>query len=217
MGKLTAEAIVEQALKVGDTEGLDAVTIRRLAGDLGVTPMALYWHFKNKEQLLIGMADHLIAGFTQAPDDGRPWQAQIRVMVEGLIRMLRTHPCAKSVLEQVDQTAVPNFLAVWDQALGLARSAGFSTEQSCLISKYLLQSAIAIADAPVHFNAALTAEERAERIRVKRLGLESLPAEKYPHLVEMAAPMVEQMNPDFYDSFGVDLILSGIEALASRI
>lgn len=209
MGKLTAAAIVERALEIGDAEGLDAVTIRRLATDLGVTPMALYWHFKNKEQLLAGMADHLIADFVPKPADERPWLDQLRDLVQGLIRTLRRNPCAKNVLEQVDQTSVPNFLAVWDLVLGLARSAGFSVEESCLISKYILQSVIAIADAPVH-------QQTPEKSRTKKLGLQSLPVEKYPHLVEMAGPMASGMDPDFYDSFGVDLLLAGIEALSSR-
>ncbi|GGO60437.1 TetR/AcrR family transcriptional regulator [Nonomuraea cavernae] len=216
MGKLTAQAIVERALRVGDTEGLDAVTIRRLAADLGVTPMALYWHFKNKEQLLIGMADHLIAGFVPEPADDRPWQRRLRDLAEGLIRTLRAHPCAKGVLEQVGQTEVPNFLAVWDHALGLARTAGFNREESCLISKYLLQGAISIADAPVHFDRSRTPEEVAEIHRVKRLALESLPADRYPHLVEMAGPMSGGGDTGLYDTFGVDLLLSGIEALAAR-
>ncbi|NUR91820.1 MAG: TetR family transcriptional regulator [Nonomuraea sp.] len=207
MGKLTAEAIVERALEIGDAEGLDAVTIRRLATELGVTPMALYWHFKNKEQLLAGMADHLIAGFVPRAADERSWPEQLRDLTENLIRTLRTHPCAKNVLEQVDQTAVPNFLAVWDQALGLARAAGFTVEESCMISKYLLQSAISIADAPTH---AISGEAS----RIKKLGLQSLPVETYPHLVEMAGPMVEGMASGFYDTFGVDLVLAGIESLA---
>jgi AcrR family transcriptional regulator len=216
MGKLTAPVIAERALEIGDAEGLDAVTIRRLATDLGVTPMALYWHYKNKEQLLIGMADHLIAGFAPEPADERPWQRQLRDLTEGLIRVLRAHPCAKNVIEQIDPTTAPNFLIVWDSALGLARTAGFDVEESCLISKYLLQSAIAIADAPVHFRSGHTVNQISEMVRVKRLTLQSLPVDRYPHLVEMASPMVEGVKPSLYDSFGVDLVLSGIEALAAR-
>lgn len=215
MGKLTARAIAERALEIGDAEGLDAVTIRRLATDLGVTPMALYWHYKNKDQLLAGMADHLIADFAPKPADDRHWRERLRDLVEGLIRTLRTHPCARNVLEQVDQTAVPNFLAVWDHGLGLCREAGFSVPESCLITKFLLQSAIAIADAPVHFAGRHTQEEIYEIARQKRLGLQSLPVEKYPHLVEMAEPLVEGMDSGLYDTFGVDLVLSGIESLAA--
>lgn len=211
MGKLTAQAIAERALEIGDSEGLDAVTIRRLATDLGVTPMALYWHYKNKEQLLVGMADHLIGGFAPKPADARPWQQQLRDLIEGLIRTLRTHACAKDVIEQIDPVEVPNFLAVWDQALGLARSAGFSIDESCLISKFLLQSAIAIADAPAHVKAVDPA-----KLRAKTAGLQALSAETYPHLVEMASPLVSGTEPGLYDTFGVDLVLNGIEALAAR-
>ncbi|MDR8415051.1 TetR family transcriptional regulator [Nonomuraea sp. 3-1Str] len=216
VGKLTATAIVERALEIGDTEGLDTVTIRRLATDLGVTPMALYWHFKNKEQLVAGMADHLIAEFAPVPDDDRPWRERMRDLIKGLIGVLRAHPCAKGVLEQVDQTAVPSFLAIWDLALRLARIAGFSVEESCVISKYILQSAISIADAPVHHAASRTPEEAAEIIRRRRLALESLPVDRYPHLVEMAAPMVGGISRETYDTFGVDLVVSGIESLAAR-
>jgi AcrR family transcriptional regulator len=216
IGKLTAQAIVERALEIGDTEGLDAVTIRRLAADLGVTPMALYWHFKNKERLLAGMADHLILGFAAKSADDRPWQQQLRELVVRLIRQLRSHPCAKHVLEQIDALEVPTFLRVWDQTLGLARTAGFTDRECCLISKYLLQSAIAIADAPVHFQSAHTEEEIGEIVRVKQLGLQSLPADAYPNLVAMAGPMVGGIDAAFSDSFGVDLIVKGIDALAAR-
>ncbi|HLU73540.1 MAG TPA: TetR family transcriptional regulator [Nonomuraea sp.] len=215
MAKLTADRIVERALEIGDTEGLDAVTIRRLATDLGVTPMALYWHFKNKERLLVGMADHLIAGFAVKPADDRPWQARLRDLVQGLIRTLRAHPCAKSILEQVGQTEVPNFLAIWDEALGLTRSAGFTDEESVLIARYLLHSAVSIADAPIHFDACHSPEEVDEIVRVKRLGLEALPADRYPNLVAMAGPLV-RVPPELYDTFGVGLVLAGIEALAAR-
>ncbi|MGW4791676.1 TetR/AcrR family transcriptional regulator [Nonomuraea sp. NPDC004297] len=213
MGKLTARSIVERALEVGDGEGIEAVTIRRLATDLGVTPMALYWHFKNKEQLLIGIADHLIGGFAPKPADDRPWQVQLRDLTEGLVRTLRTHPCARLVLEQIDPSTVPNFLVVWDRALGLARTAGFSVEESCLITKYLLQSVIAIADAPVRRH---TEPDWDSRVRAKRAGLQSLPPDTYPYLVEMASPLVEGMPSELYDTFGVDLVLSGIETLAAR-
>ncbi|MFI7233352.1 TetR/AcrR family transcriptional regulator [Nonomuraea angiospora] len=211
MGKLTAQAIAERALEIGDAEGLDTVTIRRLATDLGVTPMALYWHYKNKEQLLVGMADHLIGGFAPKQADERPWREQFRDLIEGLIRALRTHPCAKSVIEQIDPMEVPNFLAVWNQALGLARSAGFGVDESCLISKYLLQSAIAIADAPTHARGI-----DPDTVRAKLVGLRSLPEETYPHLVEMASPLVTGTEKGLYDTFGVDLVLGGIEALAPK-
>src|SRR5512135_623562 len=57
--RLSKQAVVQRALALADAEGLDALTIRRLATELGVTPMALYWHFRNKEELLAGLADQV--------------------------------------------------------------------------------------------------------------------------------------------------------------
>jgi AcrR family transcriptional regulator len=57
--KLDREAVVDAALRIADAEGLEVVTIRRLAHELSVTPMALYWHFKDKDRLLAAVADRL--------------------------------------------------------------------------------------------------------------------------------------------------------------
>jgi TetR/AcrR family transcriptional regulator, tetracycline repressor protein len=141
----------------------------------------------------------------------------LRALVTHLIEVLRRHPCAKDVLEQVDQTRVQGFLTVWDRALGLARAAGFDVEQSCLISKYLLQGSIAIAAATSGAHTrGMSPEQAAETFRLKRLGLQSLPADRFPHLVAMAAPMAEGGSRELYGGFGVDLLLCGIEALAAR-
>jgi AcrR family transcriptional regulator len=59
--RLSKDAVVERGLAIADAEGLDALTIRRLANELGVTPMALYWHFRSKEALLTGLADRIWA------------------------------------------------------------------------------------------------------------------------------------------------------------
>ncbi|WP_436763405.1 TetR/AcrR family transcriptional regulator [Streptosporangium sp. V21-05] len=217
MGKLTREVVVEQALEIGDAEGLAAVTIRRLAQELGVTPMALYWHFKNKEQLTAGMAGHLIEGFVIEGGYTGPWQEGLRELVAGLVRVLRRHPCATDVLGAVDHIEVPAYLAVWDTALGLAKRGGFSGDESCMISQYLLSGAIALAAGPrKHCPPGLSEQEAAERTRLKRLRLQSLPPDVYPHIVEMAVPLSEGSAPGLYDSFGVDLLMAGVEALSAR-
>ena len=57
--RLDRDLVIRTAMGVADTEGLDAVTIRRLASELGVTPMALYWHFEDKQALLDALSDEL--------------------------------------------------------------------------------------------------------------------------------------------------------------
>ena len=80
---LSRNAIVERALTVMDTDGPDAVTIRRIAQEFGVTPMALYWHVANKDELLAAMGDALIADVVPPPATGS-WSVQLRGVVEAL-------------------------------------------------------------------------------------------------------------------------------------
>ena len=76
--RLSKAAVVERGLAVADAEGLDGLTIRRLAADLGVTPMALYWHFRSKEELLDGLAERLWSEIDVIVDPVVPWPAQLR-------------------------------------------------------------------------------------------------------------------------------------------
>src|SRR5215472_898193 len=57
--RLTRAAVVDRALRLADADGLEALTIRKLAAELGVTPMALYWHFRSKDELLEGLAERV--------------------------------------------------------------------------------------------------------------------------------------------------------------
>src|SRR5689334_25387975 len=83
--RLSKATVAERALRLADEEGLEAVTIRRLAQELGVTPMALYWHFKSKDELLLGIVDHSLSGVRADRTAGDPWQKQLRAMVEAVV------------------------------------------------------------------------------------------------------------------------------------
>src|SRR5215472_18800688 len=96
--RLSRAAVVERGLAIGDEEGLEAVTIRRLAAELGVTPMALYWHFRNKDELLVGLADSIWAEIDVKVDTEAPWIEQLRALLESLVGVLRAHPSATQLL-----------------------------------------------------------------------------------------------------------------------
>ena len=96
--RLSKTAVVGRAIALADAEGLDALTIRRLAQELGVTPMALYWHFHNKEELLSALADQFWSEIDTDVDEAAPWAAQLRGVLESLVQVLRTHPSASELL-----------------------------------------------------------------------------------------------------------------------
>src|SRR5215213_7075367 len=75
---LTPQAVIEGALALAETEGLEAVTIRKLAKELGVTPMALYWHFRSKNELLDGMAASIFEEIDLSVDASATWQEQLK-------------------------------------------------------------------------------------------------------------------------------------------
>ena len=79
---LSRDSIVDRAVAIADLEGLDAVSIRRLGQEFGVTPMALYWHVKNKDELLDAMGDELFAGVSTELEAGTSWLEQLRSLVQ---------------------------------------------------------------------------------------------------------------------------------------
>src|SRR6266851_7334860 len=96
--KLSRSAVVDRALALADSDGVDALTIRRLATELGVTPMALYWHFRSKEELIASLADRIWGEIRTDVDRSSPWPDQLRVMLESLIGVLRAHSSASALL-----------------------------------------------------------------------------------------------------------------------
>src|SRR5829696_2199994 len=95
---LTPRAVVEGALSLADAEGLEAVTIRRLAKELGVTPMALYWHFRSKDELLDGMAARIFEEVDLTVDASAAWQEQLRALLGSMLGVLRTRPSTAILL-----------------------------------------------------------------------------------------------------------------------
>jgi TetR/AcrR family tetracycline transcriptional repressor len=206
--------VVGQALTLADTEGLDAVTIRRLAEQLGVTPMALYWHVKNKDELLTAMADALLAEVTPQRDLGHPWHLQLRAMVTALLGVMRAHPCAPALLATADKVQAENFTRATDTALDLLGKAGFSLQEGFLIATQLLHDVIGLVDRQAICAPGDTDGQKVELHRRHRLAMRALPVEEYPRVVAYATS--DDLDPDAYFEFGVDLLMAGVEAMAAR-
>src|ERR1700722_12189461 len=135
--RLTKQAVVDCALALGDAEGVEALTIRRLATELGVTPMALYWHFRNKEELLAGLSDQVWSELDTNVDATAPWHAQLRGLLESLLQVLRAHPCASQLLVEGEKQSNAALIAS-ETALAVLRRGGFGPEQAAAVSRRVL-------------------------------------------------------------------------------
>jgi TetR/AcrR family transcriptional regulator, tetracycline repressor protein len=212
--KLSKSAVAERALRLGDEEGLEAVTIRRLAQALGVTPMALYWHFKNKDELLLGIVDHVLTTVRADREATDPWPVQLRAMVEALITVMRAHPALPELLHAADKGEAASFNRATNDALSLLTQGGFTLHESYWVANYLLHGAIGLVAAQPGCPSTVPAEQAAEWHRQKRLKMQQLPADQYPMLVAFAATYSDEPDIDHYFRFGIDLLMAGVEAAA---
>lgn len=211
---LSREAIVERALAVMDTDGPDAVTIRRIAQEFGVTPMALYWHVANKDELLEAMGDALLADVSPPPATGA-WSHQLRAVVVSLIEALSEHPAAAELVFPrilVDD----NGLRITEFTLALLQKAGFTPAQSADLARTALHTALTLVTTLPGAESQAARDEREGLLAAKRAHIEGLPLDLFPHLREVAVQLTACEDPDAYYGFGVDLYIAGAEALLRR-
>jgi len=214
--RLTKQAVVGRALALGDAEGLDAITYRRLATELGVTPMALYWHFKNKEELLAGLADQVWSEIDTDVDLTAEWHLQLRRLLESLLSVLRAHPCASQLLLAGEKQSDAALVAT-ETALAVLRRGGFDPDHAAEVARSSLWTGLMLVMSEPGFDPGLTEAERAEKQRRNRVKLALLPPDRYPHLVESAAALTACDDPEFHYRFGVDLFVAGVRAIAVRL
>ena len=213
--RLSKRTVTERALKLADADGLDALTIRKLAQHLGVTPMALYWHFRSKEDLLEGVAEQVWGEIDVNVDPSAPWWAQLQGLLESLVSVLRAHPSAPQLLlehEKRNEAA----LRATEITLAILRGAGFDPQHASTIARSALWTGITLVMSEPGFLPDLPAEERAEVQRRSQIELAMLPAAKYPRLIECAAPMTACDDPEFHYRFGIGLFIDGVKAAAAR-
>jgi AcrR family transcriptional regulator len=127
MSRLDRVAVLDAGIETGDEDGLDAVTLRRLAERLSVTPMALYRHVASKDDLLDGMADLLYAEL-DLPAPGGDWWDGLAAIARSTRRVLLAHPWAVPLFGR--PLDGPHALAL-DRALhDSLRTAGFSKQDA---------------------------------------------------------------------------------------
>jgi len=210
--RLTKQVVVERALALGDAEGLEALTIRRLATALGVTPMALYWHFRNKEELLGALGDQVWSELDTEVDDSAPWHLQVRGLLESLLHVLRSHPCASQLIMDGEKNSNAALIAS-ETALAVLRRGGFDPEHAAEITHSALWTCLTLVMNAPGYHPAMSEAERAEEQRKNLIRLSLLPPDRYPCLVEAAMPM-SGGDPEFHYRFGVDLFVAGVRAMA---
>jgi TetR/AcrR family tetracycline transcriptional repressor len=210
--RLSPDVIVAAAVSLADAEGLEAVTVRRLAQEHGVTPMAMYWHFNDKDALLDGIAEYLVAAVKLPEPTDEPWDVRLRDILEAFLAAIRPHPNVAGLALKRILASEPG-LVLAERALGLLREAGFAPEQSAEIGSFLLCAVITLVTNEPGPPRPIDGEARAEMIRQKRAGLEALSPARFPNVLAAAPFLVACGDQDGYFAVNLDLLVQGVRAI----
>ncbi len=215
---LSKERVLEAAVELAVRDGIESLSMRKLADELGAGAMSLYYHVPNKEQLLDGMVD-IVFSEIELPTTDVDWKTAMRRRAISTREVLNRHRWAVGLMES-RATPGPASFALHNAVLGCLREAGFSIEMT--IQAYSVQDAyiygFALQEKHVPFDdaegGAAVAEEQARQFAEEAEKQQSAAlAEEFPYLAEVVAGHVAKVGYDFAYSFeyGLDLILDALE------
>ena len=205
---LTRDRILGAALELADDGGIDSLTMRKLGQELGFEAMSLYHYVANKNELLNGLCD-LVLAETDLPSPDGDWVEAVRSSAISVHRALRRHPWACTLLMAPDHVR-PARLRYMDSLLGRLRDAGFSAETT--YHAYHVIDGHIFGFSFWQSSHAYTAEELSQFVETFA---KAIPADEYPHLHEHGAQhFAEGPHHDVSAfEFGLDLILEGLQKI----
>jgi AcrR family transcriptional regulator len=209
---LSREAIVDAAIRVVDREGVEGVSMRRIAEELGTGPSSLYWHVRNKDELLNLAFDRVVGEIELPPVDPSRWQEQVKESAREARRVLSRHrDIARVSLGQIP--IGPNLLRFLEWQLALLRGAGIPDRAAALtgdlfglyLGAYAYEETLGLGsptgeELPAH-----------EVLAMIRGYLESLPPAQFPNTVALVDELMSG-GPDERFEFGLDVLVRGLAA-----
>jgi AcrR family transcriptional regulator len=208
---LSRERVLETAVELADRDGLEGLSMRKLADELGVAAMSLYYYVPNKLDLVDGMID-IVFGEIEPPSLELDWKTALRRRALSTREALGRHRWAVGQMEG-RTTHGPANLRLHDAVLGCLRAAGFSIEMT--IHAYSVQDAYIYGFALQETDMSPeTPDDFAAVAQQQMVDYQAVLAD-YPHLVEVVGGHVAKAGYDYAAEFlfGLDLILDGLDRL----
>jgi AcrR family transcriptional regulator len=216
---LSRARVLRAAVDLADQEGIEALTMRNLASELGVEAMSLYYHVDGKEAVLDGVVEIVVGEINEAvasidaPAAEDDWKAATRTRILAARDVLLSHPWAPAVIETRTGMSLAT-VHYFESLLGLMRAGGFSYD----LAHHALH---ALGSRALGFTQELFAPDEGDEADEEATELLEQMADELPNLVGMLAE-ISHDDPDttlgWCDDqtefeFGLDLILDGLERL----
>jgi AcrR family transcriptional regulator len=216
---LNRDRVLRAAVTLADEIGIAGVSMRRLAQQLGVVPMALYKHVTDKDELLDGMVDVVIGEF-DPPDPALDWKDGVRQRVLAARRAVLRHPWARQAIESRTRRT-PAVLGYMDSVAGSFRAGGFSVDLihhvMHALGNRIWGFSPELFDEPADTGAPPLTPEAQQAMAAEF-------AQRYPHILEIAVAATSGdlsgvgrgCDEQFEFEFALDLLLDGAERLHRR-
>jgi AcrR family transcriptional regulator len=210
--------VLQTAVALAARDGMESLTMRKLAGELGAGAMSLYHYVPNKEELLDGMVD-IVFGEIELPPAGGDWRSAMRRRAIATREVLNRHRWAVGLMES-RATPGPASFRVHNAVLGYLREGGFSIEATIqaysVLDAYIYGFALQEKSVPfedAEEGAAVATEQARQFAEDAHAQQTAALAEEFPYLHEVVAGHVAEVGYDFAAAFeyGLDLILDALE------
>jgi AcrR family transcriptional regulator len=210
--------VLQTAVALAARDGMESLTMRKLAGELGAGAMSLYHYVPNKEELLDGMVD-IVFGEIELPPAGGDWRSAMRRRAIATREVLNRHRWAVGLMES-RATPGPASFRVHNAVLGYLREGGFSIEATIqaysVLDAYIYGFALQEKSVPfedAEEGAAVATEQARQFAEDAQAQQTAALAEEFPYLHEVVAGHVAEVGYDFAAAFeyGLDLILDALE------
>jgi AcrR family transcriptional regulator len=208
---LTRERILSAALALVDEEGMEALSMRRLAKELGVDPMAIYHHLPNKRALLCAIIERVFSGMrVPEPEGVGGWRERVRAWARAFREVARAHPRLVPHLASYPEAAAEATLESTEELYAAFEAVGMAPRQIVgavgVVVDYLIGFALAEASGAVG-----ESDEQREMIEM----LDARPRGELPAMRRTLGALAgEDLGTDF--EFGLEVVLAGLEATAGR-
>ena len=208
---LSRERVLAAAVALADARGVEGLSMRNLAQELSVVPMALYKHVASKDELLDGMVD-LVVGEIDPPAGGADWKTAMRRRILSARGALLRHPWASQVIEsRTDPT--PAVVAYMDSMIGMFRAGGFTID----LTHHAMH---AMGSRLLGFSQELFQEGSELGPDLDPAAVKAM-AGAYPHITELVTAISHDSasvvgggcDDQFEFEFALDLMLAGLERL----
>jgi AcrR family transcriptional regulator len=210
---LSREQIVAAAIRIGDSEGLDALSMRRLGQELESGATSLYWHVRNKDELLDLVLDEIIGEVQAETKAADSWREQLAEIGRALRRVLLRHAALAQVMGE-RPTLGPKAIGALDWMIGVLRDAGFDPVRAALAANTIVNwsAGFAVFEArdPI-VGPTVSEQDRARYVEEIAKMFASLPADRYPNAVALA-PLIGELKSEDQFEYGLQRMLDGIEA-----